>query len=381
MFPFASTLWIRTGLAIGAIAVLPFVNLVAIDELDRLHRQSPATLTAPLTAFAFDPATTPPAGSARIAGTTMSTASSGSGGHAKAEMPRAPVPTPSPVIQTTTAQVLAVPLSYWVSQRMMLSFVGSLVLMALAIAAIIGIAREARRRVQLDVPLVAATRDAAGDHAEVQRFAEQVRSDARDAVHAMRTPLSIVIGYTASLRRRLPAGDPRVARALDAIELSASNLGDSIDEAWDKASSLQAFAEAPREPVDLSEVLSSALDSRIAVPRVTPWPVHRNVLAPRAWLEDMIQDVVDAFETDAPDGDLALAFHEDDATIGFVLEIKGDGDGHPVEPLCLKSWPSLVDARRTINLLGGRMTVMAATVDRDRLRKVLVALPCVGKVA
>lgn len=379
MFRSVSTFWIRTGLAVGAVGMLPLVNLVAIDELDRLHRQTPATLTVPFTAFAFDPSTTPPAGSTRIAGSGASTASSGGSSHAKAEMPRPPVLTPSPSVQPTAAQFLAVPASYWGSQGMLLSFGGSVALMALAVAAIIGVAREARRRAQLDIALVPAPQDGAGRRMEMQRFAEQVRSDARDVVHAMRTPLSIVIGYTASLRRHLPAGDHRVVRALDAIELSASSLGESLDDAWDKASSLQAFVEAPHEAVDLCEVLATVVDSRIAVPCATQWPVHRHVLAPRAWLHTMIQEVVEAFETDS--SDLALSFHEDAAATGFTLEINGDEECHPVEPLCVRGWPSLVDAGRTINLMGGSMTVTAATVDPDRLRKVSVVLPLVGKEA
>lgn len=370
------TLWIRAGLAAGAVAMLPLVNLVTIDEIDRLHRQGPVALSSPLSTFAFDPMTMSTATSSRIAGTGVTMASSGgsgSGSHAKGEVPRSPGPIPSPPVQATTAQFLTVPVSYWLSQRMMLSFGGTVLLAGLAITAIIGLAREARRSARPNLAAVPSPNGADRD-AELQRFAEQVRSDARDVVHAMRTPLSIVIGYTASLKRTLPAGDPRVAKALSAIELSTSSLGGSIDDAWDRANSLQSFAQAPREAVDLSEAIVSACSDCVSLPCATQWPTQRHVLVPRGWLQEAVQEIVEAFEEDAPDTDLTLSVHRDEGKIGFALQRNGTEGGHAVESICLKSWPQLVDADRAINLMGGNMAV-TATTDARGLQMVRVELP------
>lgn len=363
-------LWTWTAVAVGALALVPIVNFLTIYELDRLHRQALATQAPRFSAFGFGPAAVPQTVPPRTAVGSGSTASSG-GLRTRADMPALAAPTLPPSEHQVPAQLLALPPLYWHSPAILLGLGGTIVLLGLSIGSVLHIARQAVR------PAGPSAVGPEQPHAGLRRLADQARRDTSDVVHAMRTPLSIIMGHTASLRRQLPKGNARLDRSLQAIELSASDLNGSLDEAWERASSLLAFSRAPREAVDLCEAVLSACPGATTICRGKR-PTTCRVMVPRQWLQEAVEGIADSFEQDVR---LVVAFETDGSTVGFRMSAAGNGQVYSPDLNSLRPWPALVDASRTIHLMGGTMAVTASAADAPSLREVSVTLPRIDRMS
>lgn len=361
------TPWIKAAIALGALALLPVVHLWTIDRLDAFHRMSHRTSAASLArSFGVDD---PPT---LRTGTLESATATGTGkGHLPIERPVPVVPSAG---DTASAELLTAPLSYWNSEEVMLSFGGSALLVGLALTMVVSIARSAAREPDRLLPV--ATAPSADSMPELARLAEQARADADDAVHAMRTPIATIMGYSDALKRSISPENAKAWRAVQAMDASTARLNRALDEAWTRADCLASLLQARREAVDLCDlaraVAAEASDRYI----VGPAPAARYVLAPRQSLEETVRTVFEAFSADSDEGAVLAACSEAAGNL-VRLTVSRDGpvQGEPVDAVVLMRWPTLSKAARLAGLLGGELLARATT---GRLQEAVLQFPARG---
>lgn len=66
-------------------------------------------------------------------------------------------------------------------------------------------------------------------HRRMRRFIDREKEFTRNASHELRTPITVIQGAHDVLRRALPDPDPRVSRALDAVEQAAEEMSTLVD--------------------------------------------------------------------------------------------------------------------------------------------------------
>jgi signal transduction histidine kinase len=355
--------WPKAGVALAAVALMPLLHLWAIDQLDRthraLHRMSPTTL-----ALSFDDPVTPIGSPKRStqAGTVAS----------KAPLPTVETPNVPPAKPTAhdaaAVEMLTTPLSYRNSLEMMVSSAGTLLLTGLALAMIFSIARSGPRDT---------TTAAGGTLGEPVRvltgLAEQTRRDAREAVHAMRTPIAIIIGYSDMLKRSVPPDNAKAWRAIEAINVSTVRLNDIVDEAWARALAVANLMQSERELVVLREVAASIAGTSSARFVICDAGIETSVHGPRAAIEETVRAVIETFAAQGPGGTPTIRFAAGDGTIGLeIRRAEADPKATAIDDLGLNRWPRLYEAARTARLLGGSMAVRAT---EDRLQQAIVELP------
>jgi hypothetical protein len=353
--------------ALGAAALMPLLHLWAIDQLDRsqraFHRMSPATL-----ALSFDDPVTP-SGSPKCstqAGTITSV-----GSNAPPPWVAPPnVPLAKPIAHDAAAvEMLTTPLSYWHSLEVMLSSGGTLLLGGAALAMIFSIARGGQR------DTIAAAGGTLGELARVLAgLAEQTRRDARETVHDMRTPISIILGYSSMLKRSVPPDNAKAWRAIEAINVSIVDLNGIVDEAWARALAVANVLQSERELVALRELAASIVGTSSARFVICDAAIETSVHGPRAAIEEVVRAVIETFAAEGPDGKIPMIrFAAGDGTIGLqVGRAEANLKAAAVDDLGLNRWPRLHEAARAVRLLGGSMDVLATN---DRLQRVTVELP------
>ena len=95
-------------------------------------------------------------------------------------------------------------------------------------------------------------------------LAEQTRRDACETVHAMRTPISTIIGYADLLKRWVPPDNAKAWFAIEAINVSADRLNRIVDEAWARALAVANLMQSHRERVVLRELAASIVGTKSA---------------------------------------------------------------------------------------------------------------------
>lgn len=360
----ARALWIKAAIALGALALLPAIHFWTIERLDVVHRTTQRTSAASLVrSFSVDSPSAARTGAIEAATATSS---------AKAPKPMerlGPVSMVPASRDTASAELLTAPLSYWHSREVMLSFGGSVLLFGVAFTMVVSIARSAAREPGRLSPAAAAA-PSAEPLPLLARAAEQARSDAGDAVHAMRTPIATIMGYCDVLKRSIPPDNKKAWRAVQAMDNSTARLNRAVDEAWVKADSLASLLQAKHEVVDLCDlaraVTAEASDRYI----VGPAPAARHVFAPRTSLEDALRAVFEAFEADSDEGNVLVACS---AAAGNLIRLTVSRDepvqGELVDGVALKRWPALREAVRLSGLLGGEVRVRATPT---RLREAVL---------
>jgi signal transduction histidine kinase len=352
---------------LGAVALMPLLHLWTIDQLDRtyraLHRLSPATL-----ALSFDDRVTPNGSAKRStqAGTITSVASNAPLRTVETTNER---PAKPAAHVAAAAEMLTTPSSYWHSLEMMVSSAGTLLLGGVALAMICSIARDGRR------DTIAAAGGALGEPVRLLAgMAEQTRRDARETVHAMRTPISTIIGFAALLKRSVPPDNAKAWRAIEAIEVSTARLNSMVDEAWARALAVANLMQSHRERVVLRELAASIIGTSSARFVTCDAAIETSVYGPRAAIEEVVRAVIEAFAAEGPDGKPAMiSFAAGDGTIGLQVErAEADLNTTTADDLGLDRWPRLHEAARTARLLGGSMEVLAR---EQRLLRAIVELP------
>ena len=318
-------------MALCAIALMPVLHLWAIDQLHgthrALHRMSPATLALP-----FDD-------------------SIGSNG-------------PLPAVETPTTRS-----SYWNSLEMMASSAGSVLLGGLALAMIFGIARGG------PWDAIAAAGGTLGEPMRaLAGLAEQTRRDVRDTVHAMRTPIAIIMSSSDMLKRSVPPDNAKALRAIDAIDACTLRLNGILDGAWARALAAANLMQSQHELIALRDVAASIVGPGSVRFVICDAALETSVYGPRPAIEELVRAVIETFAAEGPDAKAPMIrFAVGDGTIELqVGRADADLKAAPVDDLGSDRWRRLHEAARTARLLGGSMDVLATN---DQLQRVSVELP------
>jgi signal transduction histidine kinase len=334
--------WPKACVALGAVALMPLLHLWTIDQLDRTYRAR-STQATTITSVASNVPL-------RTAETTN-------------ERPAKPA-----AHVAAAAEILTTSLSSWHSFEMMVSSAGTLLLGGLALVMICSIARDGRR------DAIATAGGALGEPVRLLAgMAEQTRRDARETVHAMRTPISTIIGFAGMLKRSIPPDNAKAWHAIEAIDVSSVQLNGIVDEAWQRALTVVNLMQSQRERVVLRELTSSIVGTGAARFATCDAAIETSVYGPPAAIEEVVRAVIEAFAAEGLDGKPALRFVAGDGTIGLQVERAGaDLNTTTVDDLGLDRWPGLHEAARTVRLLGGRLEVLAT---EERLQRAIVELP------
>jgi len=315
--------------ALAAVGLMPVLHLWAIDQLHSthraLHQMSPATLNVrPAKPTAHDAA---------------------------------------------AVEMLTTPSSYWDSPEMMVSSAGSVLLGGLALAMILSIVRGGSRH-----GIAAAGRTLGEPMRVLAGVAEQTRRDMRDTVHAMRTPIGIIIGCSDMLKRTVPPDNAKAWRAIEAINASTVRLNGIVDEAWARAVAVVNLMQSQRELVTLRDLAASIIGPSPTRFVICDAEIETSVHGPRAAIEELVRAVIETFAAEGPDAKASMIrFAVGDGTIELqVGRADADLKAEPVDDLGSNRWPRLHEATRTARLLGGSMDVLATN---DQLQRVIVELP------
>lgn len=314
-------------MALAAVGLMPVLHLWAIDQLHSthraLHQMSPATLNVrPAKPTAHDAA---------------------------------------------AVEMLTTPPSCWDSPEMMVSSAGSVLLGGLALAMIFSIVRGGSRH-----GIAAAGRTLGEPMRVLAGVAEQTRRDMRDTVHAMRTPIGIIMGCSDMLKRTVPPDNAKAWRAIEAINASTVHLNGIVDEA--RAVAVANLMQSQRELVTLRDLAASIIGPSPARFVICDAAMETSVYGPRAAIEELVRAVIETFAAEGPDAKASMIrFAVGDGTIELqVGRADSDLKAAPVDDLGSNRWPRLHEAARTARLLGGSMDVLATN---DQLQRVIVELP------
>jgi signal transduction histidine kinase len=201
-------------------------------------------------------------------------------------------------------------------------------------------------------------------------MAEQTRRDACETAHAMRTPISVIIGYSTMLKRWIPSDDAKARRGIEAIDVSAVRLNNMVDEALARALADADLMQTCRELVVLRELTASIVGRSPTHFVICDAAIETSAYGPRAAIEEVVQAVIEAFAAEEP---ATIRFAAGDGTIGLQVDRgRADLKAAAADDLDLNRWPRLRQAARTARLLGGTLKVLAT---EERLQRAIVELP------
>ena len=93
---------------------------------------------------------------------------------------------------------------------------------------------------------------------DLKRLSHQIRQSAEDNAHSLKTPLAAIQSSLSPVRRAVPPEDKRAGRALEIIDRSLARLLALVNAAQRLDSSAADLVEAPRVPVNLTEIVGEA---------------------------------------------------------------------------------------------------------------------------
>jgi two-component system, OmpR family, sensor histidine kinase ChvG len=93
---------------------------------------------------------------------------------------------------------------------------------------------------------------------DLKRLSQQIRQSAEDNAHSFKTPLAAIQSSLSPVRRAVTAEDQRSRRALEIIDSSLARLLALVNAAQHLDSSAADLVEAPRIPINLTEVVGEA---------------------------------------------------------------------------------------------------------------------------
>ena len=328
----------------GTVALMALLHLWTIDQLDRTYRTRGTQATTIAGVASNVPLRTAETTNERPAELTAGVAA--------------------------TTEMLKAALPFWPFPEMMVSSAGTLLLGGLALAMICSIARDGRH------DAVAAAGAALGEPVRLLAgIADQTRRDARETVHALRTPISTIIGFAGMLKRSIPPDNAKAWHAIEAIDISSVQLNRIVDEAWARALTVAKLMQSQRERVVLRELTSSIVGTGSPCFATCDAAIETSVYGPPAAIEEVVRAVIEAFAAEGLDGRPAIRFAAGDDTIGLQVERAGADlnlNTTTVDDLGLARWPGLHEAARTVRLLGGSLEVLAT---EERLQRAIVELP------
>ena len=201
-------------------------------------------------------------------------------------------------------------------------------------------------------------------------MADQTRRDACETAHAMRTPISIIIGYATMLKRWIPSDDAKARHGIEAIDVSAARLNSIVDEALARALAVADLMQTRRELVVLRDLTASIVATSSTHFVICDAAIETSVYGPRAAIEEVVRAAIEAFSAEEA---ATIRFAAGDGASGLQVE-RGDADlkAAAADDVDLNRWPRLRQAARTARLLGGTLQVLAT---EQRVQRAIVQLP------
>jgi two-component system, OmpR family, sensor kinase len=168
---------------------------------------------------------------------------------------------------------------------------------------------------------------------ERRRSEHRLRRFVADASHELRTPLTSIRGYAELFRRGAADRPEDLAKAMERIEGEASRMGILVEDLlllarMDEGRPLE------REPVDLSELLTEAVEDAHAAAPDRAVEIARNepvvVMGDPVRLRQIVDNLLDNARTHTPPGThvtASVTSTPDEA----ILTVEDDGPGLPAE--------------------------------------------------
>lgn len=369
---------LKLWVAFGLLATLSLVGIGVVAELIGGHHYHPVP-PAPSLGQSFRDDT---AAASRWASSLSAAAVASKGTPAKASsfearpVVPAAVQAPAAVVVPVAGAATVMP-SVWREPEIRIAFAVAILGFAIAMGLVLSVALSGG--VRFEDTLAA---DRVGVAREVRRLAEQVRRDADDLAHSLRTPIAIIRSYTETLKHAALPDDTRVRRALEAVEGSSARLVSLADDAWQKGDRLAQLFLATREPVEFTSVLREAANEfaasgpfacHVEVPGDAPShePV---VLAPAGVVEELLECILYAFVDEAAPA-TALTARVVMAGDGVSVCMARQGTAPSTaafDAAAAHDCAALIDAARTASLLQGELT---AVLEGAVVQAVTLTLP------
>jgi len=171
---------------------------------------------------------------------------------------------------------------------------------------------------------------------DLKRFSQEIRQSAEDNAHSFKTPLAAVQSALTPVRRAVPEDNQRARRALEIIDNALARLLALVNAAQRFDSNTADLIEAPRVPIDLTQVVGEAtLNFREIMASLDIRLIRRlddavMVRAGKGMLEIVLQNVLENATSFSPRGStIILSLTQGANTV--ELQIDDEGPGIPAD--------------------------------------------------
>ena len=170
---------------------------------------------------------------------------------------------------------------------------------------------------------------------DLRRVSQQIRQNAEDKAHSFKTPLATIRSSLEPVRRAVPEDNQRARRALEIIDSSLARLLDLVIAAQRHDISTAELIEAPRLPVDLTQLVGEAAQHFREILATRDIRLVRRlderviVRAGHGMLEAVLQCVLENAISFSPRGGTITVTL---ARNGDTVELQVDDDGPGVDP-------------------------------------------------
>jgi two-component system sensor histidine kinase ChvG len=167
---------------------------------------------------------------------------------------------------------------------------------------------------------------------DLRRAAADMRRNAEENAHAIKTPLSVIRSAIEPLKRASASMDPRSARAVQLIETSLIRIIAMVSAAQRLSNDAADFIEAPKIPINLTSVILDtmtgsqdiAIDRGVRLVHYLEDDIH--VLAPEGVLDVMVENILDnALSFSQPGGKITVSLSRIGRSVGLYVEDEGPG--------------------------------------------------------
>jgi two-component system sensor histidine kinase ChvG len=170
---------------------------------------------------------------------------------------------------------------------------------------------------------------------DLWNVSQQIRQSAEDKAHSFKTPLAAIRSALEPVRRAVPEDNRRARRALEIVDSSLAHLLDLVIAAQNQEISTAEFIEAPRVPVDFTQLVGEAalhfreiLASR-DIRLIRRLDERAVVRAGHGMLEAVVQNVLENAISFSPRGGTIIVTL---TANGETVELQIDDEGPGVDP-------------------------------------------------
>jgi signal transduction histidine kinase len=208
--------------------------------------------------------------------------------------------------------------------------------------------------------------------AELNSLGAEIRRQAGNLSHEMRTPLAVIAGSAIAVRRALPEGTEKGRRSVDLIALSAERLVDLLDAHRDQTAELLDSYLGSQVVIDVGAFVQNFIaHARIANRISSSHPPQ----ALYAWtqmggLKEILHHLLVTADTDGQPNRIRLSLKPDGEWISIVVEY-GSDDARPTAVVPGVEFV-MRGQRVRLSLMGAKMR---RTISDDGIVTVTLALP------